>query len=376
MASINDLMDDVLLIIFWNLSCSDDRHSFGLTCHRWLRLQNIARRSLSLEFSYDIHVYQQYIRYLPRLVSRFPNLRSVVLAGCAELQDSSLLHLRLIGQTLRSLSLQCCFGITDAGIVNMSAGCPHLISVTLYRSNVTDVGIKALAESCPGLESVNLSHCTLISDAGIGALSRGCPGIRAMVLSSCRGVTGTGFRGCSSSLVFVEADSCPLTPEGVLGIVSGGGLEYLNVTGLRSWVGGDGLDGLGGGLARNLRFLNLRACRFVGNESVSAISGGCPNLEEWNLALCHEVRTPGWVAIGSNCENLRALHVSRCRNLCDLGLQSIGEGCVRLTSLYMHGCRMVTDIGMESFRRRRPEVEVRRKEYCCIGPSPDEYFLW
>ncbi|KAK1265981.1 F-box/LRR-repeat protein 12 [Acorus gramineus] len=363
MASINDLTDDILLIIFRNLSCSVEHHKFGLTCHRWLQLQNIARRSLSLEFSYDTYVYHQYIRYLPRLISRFPNLSSVVLAGCAEMQDSSLLHLRSIGRTLRSLSLRCCFGITDAGITNMSAGCPHLVSVTLYRSNVTDVGIKALAESCPGLESVNLSHCTLISDAGIGALSRGCPGIRAMVLSSCQGVTGTGFHGCSSSLVFVVADCCPLTPEGILGVVSGGGLEYLNVMGLRSWVSRDGLDGLGGGRARNLRFLNLQACMFVRDKSVSAISRGCPNLEEWNLAACHEVHAPGWVEIGSNCANLKALHVNRCRNLCDSGLQCIGEGCVRLTRLYMNGCRMVTDVGLESFRRRRPEVQVRHEEF-------------
>ncbi|KAK1313278.1 F-box/LRR-repeat protein 12 [Acorus calamus] len=304
MASINDLTDDILLIIFGNLSCSVERHKFGLTCHRWLRLQNIARRSLALEFSYDTHVYHQYI-----------------------------------------------------------------------RSNVTDVGIKALAKSCPGLESVNLSHCTLISDAGIDALSRGCPGICAMVLSSCLGVTGTGFHGCSSSLVFVQADCCPLTPEGILGIASGGGLEYLNVMGLRCWVGRDGLDGLGGGLARNLRFLNFHACMFVGDESVSAISRGCPNLEEWNLAACHEVRAPGWVEIGSNCTNLKALHVNRCRNLCDSGLQSIGEGCAQLTRLYMHGCRMVTDVGLESFRRRRPKVQVRCEEFGYFGPSPDEYLL-
>ncbi|KAK1287711.1 F-box/LRR-repeat protein 12 [Acorus calamus] len=310
MASINDLTDDILLVIFRNLSCSVEHHKFGLTCHRWLRLQNIARRSLSLEFSYDTHVYHQYIRYLPRLVSRFPNL----------------------------------------------------------RSNVTDVGIKALAKSCPGLESVNLSLCTLISDAGIGALSRGCPGIRAMVLSSCPGVTGTGFHGCSSSLVFVQANCSSLTPEGILGVASGGGLEP-------AWVGSDGLEGLGGGLARNLRFLNLHMCMFIGDQSVSAISRGCPNLEEWKLAACHEVRAPVWVAIGSNCMNLKVLHVNRCGNLCDSGLRSIREGCARLARLYMHGCRMVTADGLELFRKRRPEVQVMREEFCCFGPSLDEYFL-
>ncbi|RWW03154.1 hypothetical protein GW17_00033700 [Ensete ventricosum] len=73
-----------------------------------------------------------------------------------------------------------------------------------------------------------------------------------------RAIRGTGFAGCSSTLTYLEADSCMLTPEGVSEAVSGGGLEYLNISNLRICVGADGLAMIGAGSATKLRYLNLR----------------------------------------------------------------------------------------------------------------------
>ncbi|XP_058102502.1 F-box/LRR-repeat protein 12 [Magnolia sinica] len=374
LVSMIDLPDDSLHIIFHKLESCTDRNAFGLTCWRWLQIQNLARGSLQFKCSHRSSISDN-VRYLSRLLGRFQQLNSISLAGCTELPDSALTQLRSSGSNLRTLFLDCCFGITDNGLSLVFAGCPALVSVSLYRCNVTDVGLEILAKSCPTLERVNLSYCTLLSDHGIGALSRECLKLRAMTISYCRGITGTGFRGCSPTLAYLEADSCLLTPDGLLGAVSGGGLQYLNVSSLRCWAGGDGLASIGAGFAKNLCFLNLRLCRFVGNESVGTIAKGCPVLEEWNLALCHEVRVSGWEAIGSNCHNLKVLHVNRCRNLCDHGLRALQDGCHQLAVLYMHGCRRVTWVGLESFRMRRWGVKVRGEENVSVGPSLDQFFL-
>lgn len=303
-----------------------------------------------------------------------PYINSISLAACLELPDSALTQLRYFGLNLQSLSLYCCFGITDNGLAQVSTGCTHLVSITLYRCTITDVGLESLAEYCQALENINLSYCIRISDRGINAIARRCLKLYAFMISYCTGLTGMGFKRCSSTLTYLEADSCKLTPEGLLEAVSGGGLEYLNVSNLRKWVGMDGLDGIGAGSAPRLRFLNLRMCRFVGNESVAAIAKGCPLLEEWSVAVCHEIHISGWSAIGSNCRNLKIFHVNRCRNLCDRGLQALRDGCGHLEVLYMHGCRRVSHVGLETFKIRRQDVEIRREECVSIGPCIDDLF--
>lgn len=369
-----NLPDDCLLNIFEKIKGSTDRNSFGLTCRRWFRIQNLATRSIIFHFSNNPNVYRLYASYLPRLLARFPNLSSISLAGCTELPDSTLIRLRDCGSSLKSLALYCCFAFTDHGLGLVATGCSDLVSVTLYRCNITDPGLESLANSCPSLENVNLSYCTLITDRGISKLSKECTRLHAVMISYCRSVLGTGFRGCSPTLTYLEADSCVLSPDGLSGVVSGGGLEYLNVSNLRYWCGMDGLGAIGSASAVHLRFLNLRMCRFVTDDSIVAIAKGCPLLEEWSLAVCHEVRVTGWAAIGSHCLNLKVLHVNRCRNLCDSGLQSLRDGCHRLRLLYMHGCRRVSCLGLEIFRMLRQDVQVRNEECISVGPCIDDLF--
>ncbi|PRQ18410.1 putative leucine-rich repeat domain, L domain-containing protein [Rosa chinensis] len=191
---------------------------------------------------------------------------------------------------------------------------------------------------------VNLLYCHAISDSGLRDLSQRCRQLQAVRISNCKGATGIGFQGCSSTLAYVEAESCKLALEGISGIVSGGGIEYLNLSGLIWRSGGTGLGTIGRGFALRLKILNLRMCRTVGDESIVAIAEGCPLLEEWNLALCHE---------------LEKLHVNRCRNLCDRGLEALRNGCKQLSVMYMNGCVKVTSTAVEIFKCYRGDVTVR-----------------
>ncbi|GLT94302.1 hypothetical protein SLE2022_120490 [Rubroshorea leprosula] len=376
LTSIMDLSDDCLSIIFKWLDCSRDRESFGLTCHRWLNIQNLNRRSLQFECSFSILNPQTLAQtsleinsdHLYRLLFRFQNIEYLSLSGCTKLLDSGLTHLLAYGSSLQTLCLDCCFQITDNGLSPVAIGCPSLVVVSLYRCNITDVGLEILANACLALKHVNLSWCLLISDLGLGTLSQRCRQLQAIKISNCSNVSGVGFRGCSQTLVYIDAECCNLGPEGIREIVSGGGVEFLNISGL-NWLHGNEMAAIGNGFAARLTILNLRMCRSIGDESIIAISKGCPLLQEWNLALCHGVRFPGWESIGSNCHNLEKLHVSRCRNLCDRGLQALRDGCRRLSVLYMLRNIKLSDTAVELFKLYRSDVRIKGVEEMFIGPD-------
>ncbi|KAI3980473.1 hypothetical protein MKX01_038645 [Papaver californicum] len=226
--------------------------------------------------------------------------------------------------------------------------------VNFYRCNITDIGLTAVAKSCLSLQTVNLSYCMSISDCGIRSLSQECRQLRSIVVSHCRLITGSGFDWCSETLIHVEADSCKLEPDGISGFVSGGGLEYLNLSYLSyswEWVG------------QNCTRISCQS------STIMMISKGCPKLQEWSLAFCHEITITGWVAIGWNCNNLEVLHVNRCQSFCDRGLQSFRDGCKRRSKLHMNHCVRVTKLAIESFKCRRGNVDISREEVSYIFPS-------
>ncbi|KAL6660802.1 hypothetical protein ACP70R_001837 [Stipagrostis hirtigluma subsp. patula] len=370
---INFLSDDCLLSIFNKIESVSDRNAFGLTCKNWFKVRNIARKSLIFHCSFDPKVDKEHAKCLPKILSRSPYLNCISLAGISELPDSALFTLRISGTSLRSLSLYCCSGITDDGLEQVTIGCPNLVIVELHSCfNITDRGLESLSKGCHALKSLNIGYCIDISDQGIAAIFSNCSNICTLMISGCRHLSGVGFRGCPSTLCYLEAESCMLSPDGLLDVVSGGGLEYLNLHKLGSSAGLDGLGSLA--FAKNLRSLNLRLCRYLTDDSVTAIASGCPLIEEWNLAVCHGIHLSGWSAIGLYCNKLRVLHVNRCRNICDQGLLALGNGCVRLEVIHMNGCVKITNNGLALFSISRPSVKRRVDEVLSIGPSIENLF--
>ncbi|KAL8516494.1 hypothetical protein ACS0TY_014950 [Phlomoides rotata] len=375
--SILHLADDCLFFIFQKLDSSTDRESFGLTCRRWLHIQNLSRRSLQFECSLtqlrSLSLSQPSTSissfHLYRLLNRYPCLNFLSLSGCTELPDSGLSLLILYRSKLQSLHLDCCFSITDHGLSFVATGCPFLTNISLYRCNITDSGLETLSQFCSSLKHVNLSYCSLISDRGIRALSENCQNLQAMNISHCRSIDGVGFQGCSRTLTFLEADSCKFEPEGLPAIFSGGGLTYLNISNLSWCIRGHGFEAIDMRSICNLRILNFRLCRTIGDEAVVKIAEGCPFLEEWNLSLCHDISRVGWEAIGAHCSSLERLHVNRCRNLCDGGLQAVRDGCKRLERLYLGRCPRVSWTAIETFKLLRGNVEIIDEEVVCIAPD-------
>uniref|UniRef100_A0A0A9EI18 F-box/LRR-repeat protein 15-like leucin rich repeat domain-containing protein n=1 Tax=Arundo donax TaxID=35708 RepID=A0A0A9EI18_ARUDO len=358
---ISYLSDDCLLSVFNKLESELDRNAFGLTCNNWFKVRNIGRKSLTFHCSFNPTVDKEHAKYIPKILAHSPHLNRISLSGLTELPDSALYTLGMSGSSLRSLSLYCCSGITDDGLAQMVIGCPNLVIVELQSCfNITDLGLESHSKGCHALKSLNLGSCMAISDRGISAVFSNCSNICTLIITGCRCLSGVGFRRCSSTLCYLEAESCMLSPDGLLDVVSGGGIEYLNLHKLGSSAGLDGLGSLA--FAKRLCFLNLRMCRYLTDDSVAAIANGCPLIEEWNLAVCHGVHLPGWSAIGLHCNKLRVLHVNHCRNICNEGLLALGDGCSRLEVLHMNGCVKITNNGLALFSIARPNIDLRVDE--------------
>lgn len=364
------LPDECLFLIFQRLDNSSDRNSFGLTCHRWLQVQNSCRKSLQVYGSHQSQATSIFNSVnLYKLLQRFRELESLSLTGCMELPDSILAEVQSYGTKLRTLRLDGCSDTSDYGFSLAVSSCSFLTLISLDRCKISDDGLHTVARSCKMLKDVSISFCRRISDSGIKSLMTYCHQLRSVRASHCSSVSGIGFEGCPQSLTHLDVGSCRLEPEGIQGILSGGGLEYLNVSGRTQVVHGDDLAFIGAGLGSRLRTLNFRLCRTVGDLTIMVIARGCPLLQEWNLVGCDEIRFSGWDSIGSNCKNLERLHVNRCRNLCEPGLRAIRDGCPRLSVLHINRCPRIPNAALELFRNHREGVEIDPREVLCIAPT-------
>jgi len=370
---INNLPDECLTIVVKFLENWVDRDAFGLTCHRWLKIQSGIRRSVKIQSRDSLSTSHNFSKYLGRLFDRFTALHSVSLSGCTEIPDSALTVFQSAGSKLQHLSLDCCFSITDEGLAYISNGCTALLSLSLYRCNISDNGLGYVARGCPKLEIINLSYCVYVTDSGIAVISERCPELRSVIISFCRNIQGEGFEK-NLSLQCLEAESCCLTDAGLSKTVKGGSLQFLNLSHLHNSIA-IGLRGFGciGMACTNLQFLYMRMCRTLENLAVIEISKGCPLLKEWNLAVCQEVSVAGWQGVAQNCRNLEILHVNRCRHFCNTSMHSIKNGCPKLSSLYLHGCPNLTSTTVELFKQSRSAVRIIPQECMCVAPFADKF---
>ncbi|KAI3937235.1 hypothetical protein MKW92_051284 [Papaver armeniacum] len=202
--------------------------------------------------------------------------------------DFNMLRSQFLGSKIQKLCVDFISKYSNAELSLVSSWLPRLTDVSLKCSRITDRGLEALAKCCSSLEVVNIAGCCWITDSGINFLLQNCCKLRSLIIDSCSSIT-----------------------EGIEEIVSGGGLEDLDLSAKASEVRGS-----------------------TNTEAVITISKRCPLLKKLYLLNCEGIEIKGWEAIGRNCKNLEH-HVFGCTKLCDLGLQALFNGCNKLSRLYI-----------------------------------------
>eukprot|EP00253_Pinus_taeda_P016964 PITA_16964 len=268
---INNLPDECLTIVVKFLENWVDRDAFGLTCHRWLKIQSGIRRSVKIQSRDSLSTSHNFSKYLGRLFDRFTALHSVSLSGCTEIPDSALTV----------------FQSADSGIAVISERCPELRSVIIsFCRNIQGEGFEKNlslqcleAESCcltdaglsktvkgGSLQFLNLSHLhnsIAIGLRGFGCIGMACTNLQFLYMRMCRTL---------ENLAVIEiSKGCPLLKEWNLAVC-----QEVSVAGWQGVAQN----------CRNLEILHVNRCRHFCNTSMHSIKNGCPKLSSLYLHGC------------------------------------------------------------------------------------------
>jgi hypothetical protein len=130
-------------------------------------------------------------------------LESVTVRGCTQLTDAGVCTLiAKVGSTLRSISVGCCYLLTDESVLAIARQCPHVVSVSC-PPNASDAAVAKLAEGCPNLVYANLAG-TGVGDGGLIALSQHCPKLATLNLMHCPNITKKGIRAVAKRCSCLE----------------------------------------------------------------------------------------------------------------------------------------------------------------------------
>nr|XP_046912524.1 F-box/LRR-repeat protein 15-like isoform X1 [Dermatophagoides farinae] len=151
----------------------------------------------------------------------------------------------LMRQSLRVLTLQHCWEITNQGVANVAHSLPNLTSLSLSGcSKVTDDAIEVVAEQLRNLTQLDLSWCPRISDAALEFIACDLADtLQTLVLDRCLHVTdiGLGYLATMANLTHLSVRWCPqirdfglqaLTSLRSLRTLSIAGCSHVTITGM------------------------------------------------------------------------------------------------------------------------------------------------
>ncbi|GJX91545.1 EIN3-binding F-box protein 2-like protein [Tanacetum coccineum] len=285
-------------------------------------------------------------------------------------------------ESLMSLTVTWCYGITDISLVAIGHGCRVLKHMTLKKCCfVSDKGLVSFTKAARYLESLQLEECNRITQHGIlGTLSNQsskltsfslvkCMGIKDLVQEpvdfsesqSLRSLTIKNCIGFGNSNLATITKLCPnlhnLDLTGLCGINDTGLYEFLKTckVGLVKVNLSDCINltnkvvvtlaEIHGG---SLEMLNLDGCKKISDESLAAIAENCLFLKDLDVSKC--CITDSGVSCLSNVGhmNLRVLSLSGCSRVSNesvLSLEKLGH---TLVGLNLQGCNMISSSVIES----------------------------
>eukprot|EP00899_Mesostigma_viride_P023127 jgi/Mesvir1/399/Mv11290-RA.1 len=314
-------------------------------------------------------------------IAHCTRLRSLNLAGCADMDDALLAALAASCRELDSVDVSYC-RVTDAGITELAQLCPGLKELSAGgMRRVTDASIEQVAANCQGLRRLDVGG-TCVTDASVSAIARHCADLRHLGLGGAKKVTDDSIRAV--------AERCPslqyLGVSGGLGVVSDASIIEI-ARRCRSLTGLDVHDcdnGPGGvrdlGLRAvaqhcpDLQYLSVGGLRHVRRETMIQLAARCPKLRHLDAGGGPEMDDEVIDALTSGCPGLRHLAVAYLSDVTDASVIMLADRCHELEHLSVLACPRVTDVGISAVARRclrLRHLDVR----ACIGVTAASLIL-
>jgi hypothetical protein len=134
----------------------------------------------------------------------FPRLQHVDVSHCIQITDGGLAALSKLTE-LRTLSVACCYELTDASIKQLHG--LHALHMD-GCSQITDRAFAGIAARMNALNTLSAGGCFNLTDASLAELMR-CPELRTLNVRACIELRG-GFEHatCSRTLLTLDMSSC------------------------------------------------------------------------------------------------------------------------------------------------------------------------
>ena len=256
----------------------------------------------------------------PSLDAQFRSLTELNLSFCAGLRDSHLQNLQN-PSALRSLTLDGCHGVTDAGVKLVAERCGRALEhCSLYwMKQVTSSSALALSLRCSRLRRLSLSGCQKVDSTGVLALASRCRELVALDLTRLPRVDDVALgavvqaNGGLAELRLYACSQYTDAPLIVLAAHSAAALHTLDLTGLAKLTDA-ALLALAAHCA-GLRTLLLTWCTKLSDAGVCAVAAACP-LEVLSLhGLLKATAASRAALVAHRAATLRALDVRGCSNM-------------------------------------------------------------
>lgn len=129
-------------------------------------------------------------------------LTSVKVSGCGKVTDRAVCAIaHQCGQSLRTLVLDGCKNVSDKGLKAISSHCIFLEDLDVSECTIGYEGLRVLVDATgQTLSSLNLSGCVGITDKILPLIHKNCDGLLDLNLKNCSGLSERGIAGFQSRM--------------------------------------------------------------------------------------------------------------------------------------------------------------------------------
>ncbi|XP_014292415.1 F-box/LRR-repeat protein 14 [Halyomorpha halys] len=295
------------------------------------------------------------------VVQGIPNLESLNLSGCFNVNDIALDHAFFTEmRTLTKLDLSLCKQVTDSSLGRIAEHLKNLEVLMLGGCcNITNTGLLLIAWGLKNLKRLDLRSCWHISDQGIGHLAGqnretadGTLRLEYLGLQDCQRLSDDALKHISAGLTDLQCINLSFCIN-----ISDSGLKYLSkMPNLRELnlracdnISDMGLAYLAEGGSR-VSSLDVSFCDKVGDQALVHLSQGLFNLRSLSMSAC-QISDEGVCRLAKTLHELEILNIGQCHRVTDKGLMTIAESLKHLRCIDLYGCTRVTTAGLETIMK-------------------------
>ncbi|KAG9146231.1 hypothetical protein Leryth_007937 [Lithospermum erythrorhizon] len=286
------------------------------------------------------------------LVSMGCNNLTKIKLQSLNISDFSLAVLGHYGKAITSLVLHGLQNVSQKGfwVMGNALGLQTLASLAITSCRgMTDMSLEAVAKGCPNLKQMCLRKCCFVSDNGLVAFSKVASSLESLQLEECNRITQTGIlnalSNCNSKLKSLTLVKC----MGIKDLPSES--QYLSP-------------------CLSLRSLSIRSCPGFGGSSLPMVGNLCPQIHHLDLSGLCGITDAALLSLVESCEALVKVNLTDCLNLTDEVVSALarlhGE---TLEVLNLDGCRNVTDAGLAALATNCPSLNDLDVSRCSITDS-------